>query len=110
MTVVPPPSPIDDLIAIELALAVLILWLAIAFERRFHRWPLITGAVLLLILILVLGPEHLWRPLAAVARMLHGLLEHLGLFGLLALIVLPLCLVLAYPTLRRWLRRGGRLP
>ncbi|NEX17936.1 MAG: hypothetical protein C1943_15285 [Halochromatium sp.] len=104
----PPPSPIYDLIAIELALAVLTLWLAIAFERRFHRWPLITGAVLLLIL--VLGPEHVWRPIAAIARLLHGLLEHLGLFGLLALIVLTLCLVLAYPTLRRWLRRGGRLP
>ena len=108
MTVVPPPSPIYDLIAIELALAVLILWLAITFERRFHRLPIITGAVLLLITFL--GLEQVWRPLAALARMLHALLEHIGLLGLLALILLPLSLVLAYPTLRRWLRRGGRLP
>ena len=106
MTVLPPPSPIDYLIAPVLALAALLLWLAISVERHFHRWPFVTAGILLLIL--TFGHEHAWRPLAVMARMLHALLEGLGLRGVLALILVFIALGLGYPTVRRWQQRGRR--
>lgn len=103
MSVVPPPYPVEDLIAIPLALAALILWLAVSVERRFHRWPWVT--VGLLLLISLQGVEHVWPPLVALARMVQRLLDALGLLGMLALILVPTSVVLGYPAWRHRLQR-----
>ncbi|MBK5938240.1 hypothetical protein [Halochromatium roseum] len=103
MSIVPPPSPVEDLIAIQLALAALIVWLVVSIERRFHRWPLITAASLLLILLV--WPQPLWRALWTLAWRLQALLEDLGLLGLLALILLSVAAALGDSALRAWLQR-----
>ena len=103
MTGMPTAASIHEVIAIALALAALLLWLAVVIERRVHRWPWVTAGGLLLSLLI--WPEPLWRALWSLAWRLQALLEGLGLLGVLALILLTLAAALGYSALRAWLQR-----
>ena len=106
MSIIPLPTPVDDLIAIPLALAALILWLAVSVERRFHRWPWVT--VGLMLLVSLLGVEQVWPLLAALASMVQRLLDALGPFGVLALLLALATLTWGLSAVRRRLQRRRR--